>query len=242
MNIYSNSFFQRVPSYDIIVKILEEGFKAFYCKEEIFRGQKTPSTYIGIPMVSFCDIPLIYVAKNNYGKCGIAMSRTWGRHRHLEPVLYYPNDVSAQSTKMVIKAADSFLRNSKDYDAYRILGYAKPMRKPTCQKGRSSDNYAEREWRKVYACPSPLKWLKEDEYEKYRGKQNTPKQPVGNVLHFNAKDVDFILVDEANVKTMRNSIMNVIRHIGGRNEPITADDRLEMISKILVYEKLIHNL
>lgn len=93
MNIYSNLFFQRVKSHDIIEKILEEGFKACYCKEEVFRGKKTPSTYLGIPMVSFCDIPLVHVATNNYGKCGMAMSRKLGREHHLEPVLYYPNDI-----------------------------------------------------------------------------------------------------------------------------------------------------
>ena len=121
MNIYSNSFFQRVKSHTIIEKILEEGFKAFYCKEEIFRGKNTPSTFIGIPMVSFCDIPLAHVATNNYGKCGMAMSRIWGRSRHLEPVLYYPNDISCQSTKMIIKAADDFQNNRRNSDAYRIL-------------------------------------------------------------------------------------------------------------------------
>lgn len=242
MNIYSNSFFQRVPDYSIIVKILEEGFKAFYCKEEIFRGKGIPSTFIGIPMVSFCDIPLTHVATNNYGKYGLAMSRKWGRSRHLEPVLYYPNDVSAQSTKMVMKAADSFLRNSKDYGAYRILGYAKPMQKPTRQEGRSSDNYAEREWRKVYACPAPLKWLTEDEYNTYRGDSNTPKRPVGTILCFSVDDVDFILVDKEHVRDLCNSIMNEIQHIGGSKDPISYDDKLELMSKILVYEKLIHNL
>ena len=111
MNIYSNSFFQRVEDWSIIKSILEQGFKAFYCKEEIFRGKGKQSTFIGIPMVSFCDIPLTHVATNNYGKCGMAMSRSWGRSHHLEPVLYYPNDVRCQSTKMVIKAADDFLNN-----------------------------------------------------------------------------------------------------------------------------------
>ena len=143
MNIYSNSFFQRVNDYTIIGKIIEQGFKAFYCKEEIFRGKGVPSTFIGIPMVSFCDIPLAYISKNNYGKCGIGMSRKWGRKHHLEPVLYYPNDISCQSTKMIIKAADAFLSNRKESDSYRILGYAKPMEKPTKIVGRSSDNYGD---------------------------------------------------------------------------------------------------
>ena len=38
MNIYSNSFFHRVKYYNIIELILEQGFKAFYCKEPKFRS------------------------------------------------------------------------------------------------------------------------------------------------------------------------------------------------------------
>ena len=242
MNIYSNSFFQRVKSHTIIEKILEEGFKAFYCKEEIFRGKNTPSTFIGIPMVSFCDIPLAHVATNNYGKCGMAMSRTWGRSRHLEPVLYYPNDISCQSTKMIIKAADEFQINRRNSDAYRILGYAKPMIKPTKITGRSSDNYAEREWRKVYANPAPLKWLSEEEYTDYRGDAALPKSPVGTPLHFDVSDIDFILVDKPNVRALQDFIMNELAHVGGREADITTDERWSLLSKILVYENLVNNL
>ena len=103
MNIYSNSFFHRVKDFDAIKGILEDGFKAFYCKEEIFMGKGKAPSYIGIPMVSFCDLPLAYFAQNNYGEYGIAVSRKWGREKNLEPVLYYPNDEKCQSTKMIIK-------------------------------------------------------------------------------------------------------------------------------------------
>jgi len=242
MNIYSNSFFQRVESHTIILHILEEGFKTFYCKEEIFRGRNTSSTYIGIPMVSFCDIPLAHVATNNYGKCGMAMSRAWGKQHHLEPVLYYPNDISCQSTKMIIKAADDFINHRSNYDSYRILGYSKPLVKPTKIAGRNSNNYVEREWRKVYANPSPLKWLTEEEYYAYRGAPETPKTPKGTPLVFKADDIDFILVNKANVKTLQTSIMQNMDHVGGSQHPITTEERLTLLSKILVYENLVHNL
>lgn len=242
MNIYSKSFFHRVKKYNIVELILEQGFKIFYCKEEIYRGKKVKSDYIGIPMVSFCDIPLSNVAKNHYGKCGIAMSRSWGIRKHLEPVLYYPNDIKCQSTKMIIKAADNFLNNRKDYDSYRILGYSKPMTKPTKQNGQSSDNYAEREWRKVYANPAPLKWLTEAEYDVYRGNHNTPKQPISTPLHFNVNDIDFILVDKRNVNTLQNFIMNNLKQIGGNLKQIKNLEKWTLLSKILVYEDLLHNL
>ncbi len=242
MNIYSNTFFQRVDNHNIIKKILEEGFKAFYCKEEIYRGKAVAPTYIGIPMVSFCDLPLAHISKNNYGKCGIGMSRKWGVERHLEPVLYYPNDIRCQSTKMIIKAADNFINNRNVAESYRILGYAKPMRKSTKIKGRSSDNYAEREWRKVYANPAPLKWLTENEYNAYRGAPGSEKVPVGLPLHFNIEDIVFILVDKFNLNDLLNHIMIGLNHLGGSSKQITNDERLILLSKIIVYEDIIHNL
>lgn len=242
MNIYSNSFFQRVNNWEILKLILQEGFKAFYCKEEIYRGKGVPSTYIGIPMISFCDIPLAYVAQNNYGKCGMAMSRFWGRAKHLEPVLYYPMDISCQSTKMIIKAEDSFLNNRRDADSYRILGYAKPVIKPTKKEGYSSDNYAEREWRKVYANPTPLRWLTEQEYDEYRGNHATPKTPVGTILSFDANNIDFIMVDKEHERDLQHFIMDDLQTLGNNNHAITRDDKLTLLSRILVYENLVHNI
>lgn len=241
MNIYSNSFFQRVPDFKIICSILKDGFKAYYCKEEIYTGNELP-IFIGIPMVSFCDIPLAHIARNNYGKCGIAMSRVWGREHHLEPVLYYPNDIRCQSTKMIIKASNNFINNRKDADAYRILGYAKPIRKPTKEKGKNSDNYAEREWRKVYANPAPLRWLTEEEYNEYRGDMNEPKESRGTPLKFKVEDIDFLLVDKDHVKLLCGFVMKELSTICGSEQGINDEQRYLLLSKILVYEDLEHNL
>ena len=241
MNIYSNSIYQRMPDESIIESILNEGFKAFYCLEEVFMGQNKPSGYIGIPMVCFCDIPLAYVARNNYGKCGIAMSRKWGREHHLEPVLYYPNDVKCQSTKMVQTAYTIFTTDRKRSDDYRILGYSKPITKPTKIKGRNSDNYVEREWRKVYANPAPLKWLTEIEYNVYRGPKGSPKQSVGHPLKFKVDDIDFILVDKKNASKLRQYIMS-LPSLCNSPKLLSDDERYTLLSKILIYEDLIHNL
>lgn len=242
MNIYSNSFFHRVPNCAIIQSILQQGFKVFYCKEEIFRGKKNSPSIIGIPMVSFCDIPLSLVTKNNYGKCGIAMSRKWGNKRHLEPVLYYPNDINCQSTKMVMKAADNFLTNRKNYESYRILGYSKPKTKVTKKSGRSPDNYAEREWRKVYANPAPLKWLTKEEYDTYRGDEGSPKTPIGTPLFFEVDDIDFLLVDKAHVQELQDFIMSKLPTKGENLQSLSQNDKYTLLSKILVYEDLVHNL
>jgi len=241
MNIYSNAFFHRVDQWSSLSGILEDGFKAHYCKEEVFLGKGNVS-YIGIPMVCYCDIPLTYIARNNYGKCGIAMKRTWGISRHLEPVLYYPNDIGCQSTKMIIKAANAFSSNRKNADAYRILGYSKPVRKVKPIAGRSSDNYIEREWRRVYANPAPLKWLTEVEYNTYRGPAGSPKTPVGTPLVFSVDDIEFVIIDKANESNLKDFIMNRLVNVGGRLHPITLNERCTLLSKVIVYESLKHNI
>ena len=240
MNIYSNAFFHRTDQWRFLTSILEEGFKAHYCKEEIFLG-KGQVSFIGIPMVCFCDIPLTHITRNNYGKCGIAMKRSWGVGHHLEPVLYYPNDIRCQSTRMIIKAANGFATNRGDFDAYRILGYSKPVRKVIPQNGRPSDNYIEREWRKVYANPSPLRWLTEEEYADYRG-VNPIKPSVGTPLVFSVDDIEFILINKTNEANLRSFILNTLIDIGGRNRHIDMEQRSLLLSKVLVYESLKHNI
>ena len=116
------------------------------------------------------------------------------------------------------------------------------MIKPTKITGRSSDNYAEREWRKVYATPAPLKWLTEEEYTDYRGDAASPKSPVGTPLHFDVSDIDFILVDKPHVRALQDFIMNELAHVGGSEAVIATDDRWTLLSKILVYENLVNNL
>ena len=240
MNIYSNSYFHRTNS-SSLKSILEEGFKCFYCKEEVFLGNKDNLGTIGIPMVSFSDIPFSFLSQNNYGKLGLGMSRRWGRTRHLEPVLYYPNDKDCQSTKMVIQAYRNFDKDRDDTDKYRILGYAKPLMKISCNiRDHDKDNYKEREWRKVYACPSPLKWLNLDEYTKYRDRASE-KIAVGNILKFKSKDIDFILVDKCHYEEILSFIMNEMKTIGGQ-ESLTQAERIELISKMVEYEKLERNI
>ena len=245
MNIYSNSFFHRTRKYKFLKSILEEGLKIFYCKEEFILDGKNKIINVGIPMVSFCDIPLSFISKNNYGNYGIAFSRNWGIKHCLEPVLYYPNNEECQSTKMVIEAATYFRDKSKkkdDFIRYRILGYAKPFEKINSEKDQNTDNYAEREWRRVYSSRK-YKWKTEEEYFKYRGNKDSAKIPVGVPMKFKVDDIDFIIVAKSDVKNLREFIIKNLKTIGGyKNNDITDDERYSLLSKILVYEDLIYNL
>lgn len=189
-------------------------------------------------MVSFCDIPLSHIEASTYGKFGIAMTRRWAKRRYLEPVLYYPLNKECQSTKMVIQAAKVFLTNPKDYDGYRILGYAKPMRR--LEKGKKTfKNYAEREWRRVYSSKK-MKWLTVESYTEYRNQSGKEKQPVGPILHFSIDDIVFLIVDQQNKAELQQFIMKKLSKLGGGK--INEQMRLDLISKIVVYEDIVHNL
>ena len=144
---------------------------------------------------------------------------------------------------MIIKAANDFMTNRSQYDLYRILGYSKPVKKINCPKGYSPDNYIEREWRKVYANPAPLKWKTEAEYNVYRGAKGSPKSPVSLPLTFNANEIDFIIVKKKDLKQLQDFIMNGgLIDVGGKHNPITHDEKITLISKVLVCEDLVHNL
>ena len=197
-------------------------------------------------MVSFCDIPLNFVSKNNYGKYAIGMSRSWGISHELLPVSYYPNNKDCLSTKNVIAATTSFLTARNNPNDYRILGYSKPMYKiaPPTKKNISIDNYKEREWRKVYASVFPNVWKTEAEYKKYRGNKSNPKKQVGTSLKFSPKDVDFIIIRESDRQQLIDYIMRGrLTYLGGKTVvPISSTDQELLLTKIVSYESLVENI
>lgn len=211
----------------------------YYCKEEIYSDTKGRVEHIGIPMVCFCDKPLSSIRQNNYGRYAIGMSRSWGIHRRLMPVHYYPNNKKCFSTKTIIKATKAFLSPNGKYDYYRILGYSKPMTKIEKRKNQCKNNYSEHEWRHIYET-STYKWKRGEEYDSYR-KEQDPKPPVGKPMTFKASDIDFILVRKTDIDDIQSYIMGKLQIIGGTNK-ITDSDKYRLLTKLLIYEDLVKNI
>jgi hypothetical protein len=87
MALSSNSLFHFTYK-NALLRILKEQFKVKYCFEIIYTHE-IPFEF-GIPMVSFCDIPLSEVKEhmNKYGSYGIGMNMKWAKNNGLNPVLY----------------------------------------------------------------------------------------------------------------------------------------------------------
>lgn len=243
MRIYSSSFFHFTNNIEAIKGIIKNGFNVTFCREEVYSKEKH-IMHMGIPMVSFCDVPLNFITTNNYGELGIGMSRSWGIEHLLQPVMYYPNNKECQSTQMIIQAAKEFINDRENSDSYRILGYSKPLKKIALEKNKNNNNYIEREWRKVYKSYGPQKWKTDAEYKAYRGSKKTPKKVVGSPLRFGINDIDCIILREKYINDFINYIFSQeLNQLGGKyNVGFDENDRRLLLSKIIKYESLENNL
>jgi hypothetical protein len=106
MSISTNSLMHFTKNIGSLKKILNGSFNLHYCKEYIsLNGEKYK---IGIPMVSFCDIPLSQIIDHveKYGGYGIGLTKQWGKSKGINPILYMEeNSLAAYLIEPFIKDA-----------------------------------------------------------------------------------------------------------------------------------------
>ena len=92
MHNFTSSLFHYTNQRATLVSILRKGLLPNYCKEE-FNSENQTMTVIGIPMVSFCDIPIMrtHDFSARYGRFAIAFSKEWALKNHINPILYIQN-------------------------------------------------------------------------------------------------------------------------------------------------------
>lgn len=97
-SIRTSSLFHYSGTLENLKHIISDGFKPNFCKEtfNIFEDVFC----VGIPMVSFCDIPLTRSTtfKNRYKDYAIGLSKSWGLEKGLNPVLYVTKNSQVLST------------------------------------------------------------------------------------------------------------------------------------------------
>lgn len=93
----TSSVFRFTRDYELLRKILRDGIIPNYCEEDL--SFESTSFYVGIPMASFCDIPITLLDEHTsrYGNYGIALSKEWAIQQGITPVMYVANDVVLKS-------------------------------------------------------------------------------------------------------------------------------------------------
>lgn len=97
----TSSLFHYTRDINVLKSILENGIFPNYCKE-IFPSQNQCMT-IGIPMVSFCDIPIKETSlfRERYGDYAIGLDKEWGIKNGINPILYVSNENIFNSAALV---------------------------------------------------------------------------------------------------------------------------------------------
>ena len=121
----TSSLFHYPQKLDTLKKILVQGFKPNYCKET-FTILDTPDLIVGIPMVSFCDIPLTRITnfKNRYNEYAIGLSKEWGFKNGVNPVFYATDNSRISSSLRIIKQMSEKMN---EHLIEHINAFGKPM-------------------------------------------------------------------------------------------------------------------
>ncbi|MBW4793803.1 abortive infection system antitoxin AbiGi family protein [Pseudomonas tolaasii] len=86
----SNTLFHFTKNVETLKLILKGGFWPRYCLEDVAWLGYEQFSYIGYPMVCFCEIPLTRISEHVdfYGSFGIGLTREWAEKNGLNPVFY----------------------------------------------------------------------------------------------------------------------------------------------------------
>lgn len=146
-------------SYDTLRLILAQdgGFWPRYCPEDFSWVAGTP-LYIVVPLVSFCDIPIILSKehKEAYGNVAIGLSKEWGKEKNITPLLYvYEKGLLAQHIgKSIGRRMNKSTIDKLDFGLlWEFIHYLKPVNghffDKESHKTRNKDFDEEMEWRYV---------------------------------------------------------------------------------------------
>lgn len=240
----TSSIFHFTKSLDSLIGILSNGLIPNYCSETLYDKEGINIT-LGVPMVSFCDIPLsrTYEHTIKYGYFAIGLGSEYAEDNNINPLLYIANDQLIRNAFPAIFSGKSMRPKSVLPSSY--LGLLK--RTYGEFKGQEINNYAENEWR--YIVPSDRKYSKwfytKEEYMTWRGNVDAPKpSPMQNpvlVLHkliFTAVDINYIIVESEKDIPMLIDYILTASQIGGSKSQLSDQDKYYLINHITSFERI----
>lgn len=277
----SSSLIHYTKKISNLKNILKNGFRYSYCKEEyskalinniINRGSKgfVPnivcsnekiSNIVLIPMISFCDIPLLRakIHTTKYGEYAIGIDRDFAREIYpsLTPVQYR----SAERHTLALKELSMMYANSPNLskqviDSLKlIIGTTKPF--TIKHKNKDVVCYEEREWRVIHSDNNTTTWgwnINIDDVKKEKELYNqrlhsdselsylsfivakTPEE-MFYVEQYLPKLITHILVKkDEEIPKIAEFILNEKNTIFGYN--LSKESRLMLISKLNSFERI----
>lgn len=129
MGLFRTSSLFHYTEKESLKQILRIGLYPNYCSEDFSTGNET--FIVGIPMVSFCDIPLMRskLFTDRYNKkYAIALKKEWGLKKNINPLLYIQNESIIHALKLYRTKEVALHRRLQEYgsDGNRITINLKP--------------------------------------------------------------------------------------------------------------------
>jgi hypothetical protein len=225
---------------------LEKEFCPRFSLEHYQIDEKT-SFKIGIPMVSFCDIPLsmVYRHMTKYGNYGIGMSKEWAERSKLNPVLYLRR--GSETTRILDDVLNSISKDVREVRKvgaeieslteqrdllFKLFAFTKPFDSHSGD-GNITKYYDEREWRYVpglslYTGTQIL--LPERQFkDPLLSEENEKLKKVA--LRFEPSDINYIIIKE---ESERLDLIKEIERIKGE---YNSDTRSVLSSKTVSAEQ-----
>lgn len=256
MAISSNSiihYTKELAKLESIIKL--KGFRICYCSEKVnTRGGQ--SYAFGIPMVSFCDIPITEYKKHfyhtkgrkvvYYGDYGIGLSKLWASKNGLNPVIYidYNSFTGTGLRKSVEYFISSKSSSSKapvsqvDIDELlQIALYAKNYQGELIINGKVEEKkykfYDEREWRFVPKSSDINGNEILLDINKYESNKSYINKGIENCyLNFSLDDISYIIV---NSESEIEQIVDLLQTEAGKNEKLFK----KLVTKIFTNEQVL---
>lgn len=239
MAISTNSIIHYTQSFDVLCKILDEGFKLKYCGEKLDLGTAKGSN-AAHPMVSFCDIPLTEssVHFKSYGFYGIGLYKEWAFRKELNPVLYIEkNSYMAKSLSSMIECVRKETSGDIGNEMYLLKAFTKNYSGRLITPTRKVNDYVfynEREWRYV-PKKEDIKSSISLSLTKYERDKDLYNDRISSYrLKFEPKDISYIIVEST------NEIPDIIQYIKNiYSDRCTAKDLDILFTKICSTEQIL---
>lgn len=227
-NLSSRTFFHFTKSFEILKKILENGFQARYVYE------KLPGLKLAYftKTVCFCDIPLGAIKEhiNWYGDFGIGINREIAREQGVTPVFYIHSKTPIFPNTSSTKSSDWFRNFLFTRCLKQVFGkqfFIDNTEKPFKVK----KFYNEKEWR-YFPNNSETKILYYED-EKELVEERNELNDRENKDFFEIKDpvaIEYILIKDA-------SYLEKLKKILGKNK--YESNRDELLTKVITIDQVI---